>query len=80
MKSVAKPAAKKAVKHAAKKVVNKAAAKPARRASSALRGTTMSSDQLHQSMVDYGKEVSSSRAKAMAFLKSIGAPVKTASR
>ncbi|MDA8261128.1 MAG: hypothetical protein M0Z99_36735 [Betaproteobacteria bacterium] len=41
---------------------------------------TMTPTQLHRAMVSYGKEVAADHKSAMAFLKRIGAPLKTAKR
>jgi hypothetical protein len=41
---------------------------------------TMTPNQLHRAMVSYGKEVAADHKSAMAFLKRIGAPLKTAKR
>jgi len=41
----------------------------------ALRGAAMTSQELHESMLAYGKKVTATKASARAFLKRIGAPV-----
>lgn len=63
-------------------VAKKTAAKPAK-TSAALRshgGRITSAAELHRDMIAYGKEVASTKESALAFLKRIGAPIKTASR
>jgi hypothetical protein len=65
-------AAKNSAKNAVKSTNGKAA-----RASSArtTRSAPMTPEELHRDMVAYGKKVSATKASALAFLKSIGAPV-----
>jgi hypothetical protein len=71
MKTVVKTTAKKPVKAAVK-----TASKVARASTgSALRGAAMTSQELHESMLAYGKKVTATKASARAFLKRIGAPV-----
>lgn len=70
MKTVVKTTAKKPVKTAVK-----AASKVAPSTGSALRGAAMTSQELHESMLAYGKKVTATKASARAFLKRIGAPV-----
>lgn len=41
---------------------------------------TMTPNQLHRAMVSYGKEIAADHKSALAFLKRIGAPLKTAKR